>query len=341
MEIHESAEKNRWNTHVVALPHAQFLQSWEWGEFQRAIGREVARYHFVDGGSIIAAALCVRMPLPFGRHYWLCPRGPVITNPNQIPNPKYQIIHAFTGRLRGSRKALFVRIEPIADIQATSYQLQAISSVHPKYTRIINLSQSEDELLAAMHHKWRYNIRLAQKKEVEVREMTSEEGIAAFLRLNKEMKERQGIVTHADGYYEKMVEVLGVATVAKASEAFLRIYVATYQGKPLASAINIYFGDTATYVHGASTQAHKNVMAPHLLQWKMIRDARDLGYRYYDFFGINPDDTKDAAYKKSWEGITRFKAGFGGEIVGYPGTFDVPVRRVGYAMYRLVRRIKR
>jgi lipid II:glycine glycyltransferase (peptidoglycan interpeptide bridge formation enzyme) len=98
----------------------------------------------------------------------------------------------------------------------------------------------------------------------------------------------------------------------------------------------IYFGDTATYLHGASSRERRELMAPHLLHWTAMMDAKSWGFRTYDFWGVAPEGVEG----HSWAGITRFKRGFGGKYVAYPGTYDVPVDRFWYGLYAATQKLR-
>jgi len=150
------------------------------------------------------------------------------------------------------------------------------------------------------------------------------------LRLTKIMSERQGIVTHGENYYRKMLEII--------PESIIKLYVAEYENKIIATNIVIFYGDTAYYLHGASDDKYKNLMAPHMLQWRQIQDARKAGCVRYDFCGVKVNEKKG----KSWEGITRFKLGFSPNTkpVEFPGSYDIIVSPVRYWGYRIIQKIK-
>ena len=119
----------------------------------------------------------------------------------------------------------------------------------------------------------------------------------------------------------------------------LRVYVAMYEKQPIAANIVVHFGDTATYVHGASSNAHRNVMAPHLLQWRQILDAKLAWKNWYDFYGIQtPQRARASKHGATWAGITRFKLGFGGKTVSYLDAYELPLR---WGWYRLVKVLQR
>jgi len=115
-------------------------------------------------------------------------------------------------------------------------------------------------------------------------------------------------------------------------ELKIKLYFAEYNNKVIASNIMTFFGDMVTYVHGSSSDQDRNVMAPYLLQWTIIQQAKNLGYKHYDFYGI--DETK-------WPGVTRFKRGFGGTEINYPGTFDVIFNSFLYKSYQVLRWLRR
>ncbi len=311
----EVDDKRTWNDAVGACPAARFLQSWEWGEFQESLGRTVKRLSWSD--EVLAQA--IKMPLPMSYHYWYIPRGPLSVK----STPGWQ--EALKENLDDG--ALFVRVDPAISVSIKG--ARTMPATQPQCTRILNLSQSEDDLLGQMHQKTRYNIRLAEKRGVVI----SEGSIEEFLKLNKETKARDQFASHPDEYYQTMVSLL--------SKNFIKVWQASYQNQVIVSNIIITFGETVTYAHGASSNEHRDVMAPYLLHWRILQDAKKRGIKHYDLWGVNPEDASHSAYKKSWQGITRFKAGFGGELVCHLRSFDVIYNSWLYTMYTFVRSIRR
>jgi len=120
---------------------------------------------------------------------------------------------------------------------------------------------------------------------------------------------------------------------------FVRLHIAYHDTTPIAAAIVGYFGDTATYLHGASSYEHRSLMGPYTLHWQIMQEAKRDGYHCYDFWGVAIKQQSNKTTNQHWEGISRFKLGFGGKIMDYPGTFDLPVSRFWYILYRLGRRI--
>jgi len=185
---------------------------------------------------------------------------------------------------------------------------------------MLDLKKSKEELLSDMHQKTRYNIRLAKKKGVEIIEGGADD-FDDFWNLINKTADRDRFRIHTKEYYKKMLSV-----------DFVKIFFAKFAGKIIATGIFSFYGDTVTYMHGASDNEHRNVMAPYLLQWELITRAKEKGFKYYDFYGI--DD-------KKWPGVTRFKKGFGGFEKRYPGTFDMVFSQIWYNVYNILRKIKR
>jgi lipid II:glycine glycyltransferase (peptidoglycan interpeptide bridge formation enzyme) len=180
-----------------------------------------------------------------------------------------------------------------------------------------------------MHQKSRYNLRLAQKKGVTVRWSTNDEDFSAFMKLQHETATRQQIRLHPDHYYRLMFETLR-------SHNMVELGIAEYQGEIVAVNEIIWCGSTATYIHGASSDLHKEAMAPYFLQWETLQRARQKNMRAYDLRGISPADQPD----HKLAGVTRFKLGLGGKTVIYPEAMNAILQPTWYWAYRLAKRAR-
>lgn len=331
MSIRFGYDKIEWNNWLRRFFHTEFIQSWEWGEFQQRVGRQVIRLQAVEGDEVVWQGHGFEHRLGLGLKYLYLPR----LRP-EIINEVMNYCH--------DRDYSFIRIEPLAEPSAINYQpasrrgrLSAIPNIQPQHTLILDLSLSEDELLSAMHPKTRYNIHLAERKGVVIRKEKNSE---IFIALNAETVKRDGFHSHPEAYYREMVKM-----------PICRRLTAHYGSQAVASNIWIGFGDTFTYLHGASSSLNRNVMAPYFLQWEGIRLAKSLGYRYYDFWGIAPPAVESAGGQTTclngftwetdhpWTGVTRFKVGFGGTLRSYPGAVDIVLKPVIYKMYKVGRRL--
>jgi len=316
-----TAERATWDEFVSNQTDGSFLQSWIWGNFQQAAGFQILRLKITtkSSGDILAVCLLVERKLPFHKSYWYAPWGPVLKE-GLSNEERFLVLHLFRANISSLLKnnPIFLRIEPHhkkndeeSKILERARFVTIDMGVQPKDTLLLDLRQSEDNLLRGMHSKTRYNIRVAIRHGVTVSESTDKEGCKTFMAMAKEIESRGGFHYHQFDYYQKMLEVLG-------SEQRVRLLVASYEGEALAAGIFIKFGKTYTYAHGASFKKKAHVMAPYLLHWEAILQAKKEGFESYDFFGIAPNENP----QHPWAGISRFKRGFGGQEKNFIGAAD-------------------
>ncbi|MFH1822429.1 MAG: peptidoglycan bridge formation glycyltransferase FemA/FemB family protein, partial [Patescibacteria group bacterium] len=295
-----------------------------WGEFQEQVGNKIIRLGVEENGEILAAATLIKKTLPMGKSYFYCPRSPIGQTARQLDTRQLEFLFNEVEKIAKKENAIFLRFEPGIKFPISNFQFPIFHTidVQPSKTLVLDLSKVEDELLKNMHQKTRYNIRLAEKKGVKIEEA---QNVAIyfeeFWKLMRETVERDNFRLHGKDYYKKMLEL-----------DFIKLYLAEYEGKIIAGNIMAFFGDTVTYLHGASSNQYRNVMAPYLLQWHCLKLAKEMGYKYYDFSGID---------EKKWPGVTRFKKGFGGQEIKYPGTFDLVFENGWYSVYKMVRKARR
>lgn len=320
MKIIEEIKKEQWNNFVAEQKQSQFLQSWEWGELAQKESGKIWRVGIEENGKLIATATLIKKKV-LGFNYWFCPRGPIVSYEVE----SYKVIKfLFEEIKRISKKegGVFLRYEPQVLIHDSLFLIQKTISIEPNKTSIIDLNKTEDELLSSMHQKTRYNIHLAEKKGVEIREGNSED-FESFWRIMKETVTRDGFRLHGKEHYQQILDL---------NKDFVRLFLAEYNGEVVAAVLSVFFGDMITYVHGASANKYRNVMAPYLLHWHIMKLGKSAGYKYYDLNGVD---------EKKWPGVTRFKMGFGGEIVEYPGTYDLVFNQTWYNVYKTLRIIRR
>ncbi|MBD3251462.1 peptidoglycan bridge formation glycyltransferase FemA/FemB family protein [Candidatus Uhrbacteria bacterium] len=323
---------DEWDTFCSAQRHAQFTQSWAWGEFWKTLGRPVIRVALTDdqGAWLLAAQFSF-----FSRRwfwgYWYAPRGPVVRT--DLQDASGELIEECLRQLRAQglpAKALFWRIEPAVTSPVSSDGLMRAKSYMPSTTLLLDLNVSEDLLRKGMHEKTRYNIRVAERKGVTVRVAQTQDDLQRFLALSEETATRDRFLSQPSSYMRATYEHLHASGVAQ-------IRLAEREGVLLAASMEMRYGDTTTYLYGASSSTHRNLMAPYALHWDAIREAKQEGFRTYDFHGINPESPEDLDYKDSWKGITRFKLGWGGERITYAGTAEYPL--IPW-VYHLLRRFR-
>jgi len=329
MQIVTIKDKNTWND-IILENNGSLLQSWQWGEFQKSCQRPVWRLAVKDGNNILLAVQVVKYDLPFSKSYLYCPRGPV---------GKYKIalkkLLQYIKMIAKKEKAIFLRVDPeVASqtelakaLQSSGFKL-AKKQVQPQDTLTLDLARSEDKLLADMHHKARYNIRLAKRRGVTIRQSIDPRDVDTFFNLMKETTSRDQFSAHRPDYYQKQVEILG-------QENFLKLFLAEHEGRAIAAAVVSFFGHKAVYLHGASSYKYRKLMAPHLVQWAAIKEAQERECNWYDFNGIAPSSADE---DHPWAGVTRFKRGFGGQEKNWVGTLDLVYSRLWHKSYNFRRK---
>jgi lipid II:glycine glycyltransferase (peptidoglycan interpeptide bridge formation enzyme) len=333
-----------------------FLQSEHWGRFKSAFGWSPLSFELEAAGRKTRLLVLVRrLPARFSFAY--VPHGPALDTPAE---QRAELLAALAEALRPSlpRRCLFIRFDPPwyeveardagSEGEAAEYTAagckeirrpglgyplrRAAYDVQPPDTVLVDLGPSEEAILAAMKPKWRYNIRLADKKGVVVEEAGAE-ALPEFYELYRTTSQRDRIAIHPEGYYRKLFEVaeLSRGSAAKESRPFdLRLWIARHEGAALAAIITLFCGEEATYLYGASSDEGRNLMPAYALQWAAMRAAKASGCARYDLFGIPPSD--DPAHPMA--GLYRFKTGFGGSIAHRAGSWDFPLMRLAYACFR-------
>ena len=300
-----------------------FLQTQDWLDFQKHIGRKTWVF---NNGKI--KANIIQHDLPFGKNYLYIPHGPEI-NFGEIKSGLKNEVDNFLTYLKGlgkENKSIFVKMEPVEDVVIEVIYRKSLKysnkSIQPTRTVLVDLNFPEAELLERMRHKTRYNINLASRKNLVFKEL---DDIEMFWKLLCKTAKRDQFQTHDKNYYFKLYDFFRNSENTKTE-----FFVVEYEGKVIAAALIMFCEDTAYYLHGAMDRDYKELMAPYFLHWEIIKHAKSTGHRYYDFWGIDA---------KRWPGVTRFKLGFGGREVEYPGSFDLPVSKIWYLIYRIVRKL--
>ncbi len=321
-------ESTQWNDIIARLAKdGGLLQSWEWGRFQESLGNAVYNLSHEEKWY----AQCIQ--LKAGNQWILSiPRGPVTPVAHEKESFKNFLfdLKAFAK----DRGCFLVRFDPAFELPLAK-ELSLKKSArerNPVHTLIMNTSYAEEELLEQMKPKWRYNIRLAQKRGVAIRRSCNPQDATMFASLMQKTTERQSFATYDEEYFTTFMKVFGKNQQAE-------FFFAEYEGKTIAAILVAYFGKRAYYLHGGSDNAYRQVMAPHLLQWEAIKEARKRSLEY-DFWGIaaEPPANKQEA---QWAGVTRFKKGFAPqtEATEYMGTYELPVSKLLFVLYRLRQRL--
>jgi peptidoglycan pentaglycine glycine transferase (the first glycine) len=324
------ASLDQWNSFTASHPETHLLQTGSWGELKSSFGWKPVRIiDNIDGAQI----LFKRLPGGFSVAY--IPRGPVGSLTDSLL--------AEIDLVCRDERAVFLKLEPDAWAGEQSDLVEKMKSwrfshtIQPRRTILLALSQSEDELLAAMKQKTRYNIRLAEKKEITVK---PSDDLDTFHKMMLVTGARDGIGAHMRSYYEKAYHLYHPS-------GQVELLFAYFENQPIAAVMIFAAGKTAWYVYGASTEIERNRMPTYLLQWEAIRWAKQHGYTVYDLWGIPDVDeeeleekfTQKGSHEGLW-GVYRFKRGFGGEVKRSIGAWDRVYRPALYSVYTLLMKLR-
>lgn len=310
---HES-DKQAWNK-TVQHP----LQTWEWGEFRKQMGIDVVRIIIEEKNNPIQCYQITFHPIPktpYTVGYF--PKGPY---------PDERMEHELR-KIGKEKNALFIQLEPNTYIEEMppSKHLSLKPAHHPlftKYSFIVDLTQSEEMILKCMHPKTRYNIRVAQKHGVKVQEDNSDAAFQEYLRLSKATTDRQGFYAHNNRYHETLWNIFRKAGIA-------HLWTATYNGETLVAWIIFCWKNYLYYPYGASSRNHREVMAPNLILWELIRWGKEHKFEHFDLWGSlgpNPD------IHDPWYGFHRFKEGYHPNLVEFVGSYDLVIQPMLYNLY--------
>ncbi len=301
------------------------LQSLEWGEFRKKTGVKVVQ----KNGLQLTIHNIPYLPWTIG--YF--PKGP-------LPDKKMLDELQKIGK---EENCIFIQLEPNIGINTSEVaewtprrwkHLNLQSSFHPlftKYTFILDLTKSEDELLKNMHPKTRYNIRIAQKHNVEVVEDNSDKAFETYLRLTRETTKRQGFYAHTEQYHRLMWKTL--QPKMEDNKLTAHLFLAKYNGEVLVAWILFVYKDTLYYPYGASSNEYRETMASNLMMWTAIKFGKKLGLKKFDMWGAlgeNPDP------KDPWYGFHRFKEGYGPKLVEFIGSYDLVIQPFLYQFYKVL-----
>ncbi|OGG08115.1 hypothetical protein A3D05_05245 [Candidatus Gottesmanbacteria bacterium RIFCSPHIGHO2_02_FULL_40_24] len=305
------------------------LQSWEWGEFRLKTGIEVLRLGLFSKNKLVETAQISLHQIPFtGYRIGYFPKGNF---------PSKEMLDEFM-KIGASENLIFIKIEPNIEkknlvISDLKKDFPVKESPHPLFTRYtfrLNMNRSEDELLSVMHHKTRYNIKLAEKKGVYVVEDNSDEAFNKYLALLDETTVRQKFYAHTPKYHRLMWETLKPAKIA-------RLLLAKYkdQGgeKTLVAWVLFLFNNVMYYPYGASSAEFRNLMPSNLIMWKAITYAKKHKAETFDMWGAlgpNPDPNDP------WYGFHKFKEGFGADLTELAGSYDLVINKKAYLSYNLL-----
>lgn len=324
---------NAWDDFQRA-PGGHLLQTWAWGELKSRFGWVPRRVAVHADGQMVAAAQVLFRPLA-GFSVAYVPKGPVfLATDGGIADALLATVH----RLARHSRAIYLKVEPDWEEGEVTHRwwrerdfIPSTETIQPRRTVVVGLQSDEEAILAQMKPKTRYNVRLAERKGVVVRPGNAAD-LADFARLMEVTGQRDGFSVHSPVYYKAVWELFAPRSQAQ-------LFIAEYEGRPLAALMVFAFGRRAYYMYGASSNEERQRMPNHLLQWSAMRWAKEQGCESYDLWGVPDYEYDDAAAQAGREddlpwGLYRFKYGFGGQVVRYIGAYDYVYSKPLYALWR-------
>lgn len=325
-----ATQQDLWDRFVSTHPQGHFLQSWQWGELKARSGWSPLRLalwdtqqHKIVAGAQVLRRTAPHLPLWLG-HLAYLPKGPLLDwSQGDLCATFFTQLH----QLLRQQGAIALRIEPAQEMGTPAAELflkqlaalrsanilraHAVPATQPLRTIMLDLSPDEDTLLARMKEKWRYNVRLAGRRGVTVRTAETLEDLRQWYQLMQVTAERDQFGIHTYEYYAQVWQLFRPLNQ-------VQLLLAEHDGRLLAGIFLGIFARQGLYLYGASGNEQRQLMPNYLLQWEAIRRAKQQGALLYDFWGI--PETEDAT--EAMAGVYRFKRGWGGRVVQFPGAYE-------------------
>lgn len=335
LESREIENKQVWEKFILSRNPKSFLQSWNWGETNRIVGKRIFRIGIYQDGNLVGAFLAIKEAAKRGPHL-LIPGGPIIDwQDDEVVS--YTIIKI--RELGKDENVWFVRLRPeiktnqeALDFFKKMGSLPAPIHLHAENTWILDITKSDDELLAGMRKSTRYLIKKSLNIGLTFETTTDLEKARYLTNLQKETVARHGFVGFSNSLFKAQL-----ATFGKDREGTL--YLCKKGREVLAAAIIIFYGSSAYYHHSASTSKYRDLPFSYFLQWNIIADAKKRGKNFYNFWGVAPTDDP----KHRFAGVTLFKKGFGGTQIDWLHAQDFPLSPfyIGTRLFETLRKTSR
>jgi peptidoglycan pentaglycine glycine transferase (the first glycine) len=321
-----------WNAFLARTPGGSYQQTSLWGLAKLTAGYRVQRFSLDDGNAIVGGAQLLIRHLPLGGSVAYVPLGPVLgPSSDELIEKLVARIHVIAKQ----QKITYLAVQAPRGQEALTAKLQSLGfssslvDVAPNASVLLDLSQDLDILLSNMHKTTRYDIRAAQRKGITVRQ-GSQDDLEILRRLLLSTAKRQQFRTLNEKYLSQVWRLFSLGQ-------HIKMFVAEFDGQPVAAVVVMAFGDTATYWKGGWSGQHGNRYPNEVLQWTAIQWAKAQGYRYYDFGGIPRALAKavlagESVRKQGNYNVGFYKLGFGGQVELFP-------QALGYVYNPLLRRI--
>lgn len=341
MKVSEfSGTREEW-TKFLEQNRGGILASWEWAESKRSQGWKIRRFQVADGPDVRLLAPVLQKPLPAGFCFFYSPESPIVSKGdwNDRANQKaFETLNRFLNSDSKKEKAIFYKIDPhqseeefpLGWLTGLGFR-DAVEDVQAPHVVHVDLTATEDEIMARMKQSGRRHIRQAAKRGVSVRVGTTVEDLETFYSLHQKMAHRQGVTYRQKQYFEAIHKHFMEDTDRAC------FVIGSVDGTPLAATLVTFMGDESIYLYGGTDVNEGNTYAMYLVQWKGMQEAKRRGCAFYNMTGIAPtEDPNDM-----WAGMRQFKLKFGGDIVHLVGARDYPFKPVKYQVFSQADRVRR
>jgi lipid II:glycine glycyltransferase (peptidoglycan interpeptide bridge formation enzyme) len=337
MGIKKITDKVQWENFVQSNRESTFLQSWNWGEFNKNTGEKIWRLGVFNNEELLTTALVIKVDAKRGSFLFI-PQGPIIKSSKfKVQSSKLlRLLFDYLKDLAKKEKVSFVRISPILEnskenldiFKRAGFRNAPIHMMHPELTWVLDITKNEDEIMKEMRKTHRNLIRRAKKEGVEIIQSKDEEYIEAFYNIHMETVRRHKFVPFSYNYIKNEIE-------AFKNDNQIEIFSAKYNNEIISSAVIVFYGEQAFYHHGSSSSRYYKIPSSYLNLWEAIREAKKRGKKKFNFYGIVENKPKHP-----WNGLSKFKKGFGGYKKELLHCQDLPLNKK-YAITWLIEKIRK
>lgn len=333
MQIKDVIDKKQWEDFVQAQPEANFLQSWQWGEFHKNRGKRIFRRGLYNDDQLIGVYTGQIENARRGKRLEIA-GGPLIDWSDK------QVVKITTEDIKKQTKianAVFARIRPqepysdkMAEILKDNDYKKAPMYLSVELAGVLDLTKNEEEILKGMRQRLRRALRKAAKNKITVETSTNPNDIDVFYDIQLQTAKRQEFVAFSKDFFKKQFK-------AFSDDDQVILYTAKLNDEILAQNFMIFYGNEASYHYGVSTELGTRLSGAPLLHMRAMEDARKKGIKRYNFWGIvDEDDTEHRFY-----GVSVFKRGFGVDELQYTPAHDLVVNSKKYAGTWLIETARR
>lgn len=333
--ISEITDKAQWEGFVLSRNPHSFLQSWNWGEMQKNLGSKVFRLGIFEKEKLVGVCLVLKTEAKRGT-FFHCAYGPLL---DWDKDEQLSVFVDYLRDLAGRENVIFIRINPLISkskenlqkFRKLGFRDAPVHLMNPEISWLLDIARSEEEILKNMRKTTRYLVRRASKDGVTVKQSQNIEDLDIFYKIHMDTVKRHHFVPFSFKFLKEQFR-----TFAKDDQ--IKLFLAYYQGKIIAAAVIVFYGNEASYHHAASLSQYSKIPASYLIQWEAIKEAKNRGLNTYNFWGI-----VEKLPAHPWAGLSLFKMGFGGYRREYLHVQDLPLDSrywINWIIEKL-RRIKR